>query len=99
MSSIDNMIDVMYGNTNTKIVKLLDLLKQQLNRMEASISAIEDYQFAQIKDREEEWIQKMQIVLFVILVLTILMIECIMIQLQLVISVKIAGVDSAEIQL
>ena len=54
MSSIDNMIDVMYGNTNTKIVKLLDLLKQQLDRMEASISAIEDYQFAQIKDREEE---------------------------------------------
>ena len=41
----------------------------------------------------------MQIVLFVILVLTILMIECIMIQLQLVISVKIAGVDSDEIQL
>ena len=54
MSSIDNMIDVMYGNTNTKIVKLLDLLKQQLNRREARISAIEDYQFAQIKDREEE---------------------------------------------
>jgi len=40
----------------------------------------------------------MQIVLFVILVLTILMIECIMIQLQLVISVKIAGVVSDEIQ-
>ena len=54
MSSIDNMIDVMYGITNTKIVKLLDLLKQQLNRMEPSISAIKDYQIEQIKDREEE---------------------------------------------
>ena len=54
MSSIDNMIDSMYGNTNTKIVEMLKALKQQLDRMEASISAIEDYQFAQIKDREEE---------------------------------------------
>ena len=54
MSSIDNMIDSMYGNTNTKIVEMLKALKQQLDRMEASISAIEDFQFAQIKDREEE---------------------------------------------
>ena len=47
----------------------------------------------------------MQIVLFVILVLTIQMIECIMIRLQLVTSVKIVGLDlgigcvSDEIQL
>jgi hypothetical protein len=49
-----DLMDSIYGNTNTKIIKLLDLLKKQLDRMEERISAIEDFQFAQIKDRENE---------------------------------------------
>ena len=38
--SIDNMMDSIYGNTNTKIVKLLDLLKKQLDRIEHDVSII-----------------------------------------------------------
>jgi len=48
-----SVIDSMLGNDNTKIIKLLDLLKKQLDRMESSISAIEDYQLACIGEKDE----------------------------------------------
>jgi hypothetical protein len=35
-----HLMDALQGHTNGKIVKLLDLLKQQLDRMEAKIDAI-----------------------------------------------------------
>ena len=35
--SIDSMMDSMRGNTNTKIVKLLDLLWRKLDRIETHL--------------------------------------------------------------
>jgi len=35
-----DIVDAMYGNTNTKIVKLLDLLKKQLDIIQHDVSII-----------------------------------------------------------
>ena len=90
-----DIVDAMYGNTNTKIVKLLDLLKKQLDIIQHDVSIILENQ----RLEGEEWTPKTLCVSFVTFHSITLMKECTLIRLLLDMFAEIVGVDFDEVSM
>jgi len=49
-----HLIDVANGNTNTKIISLLSILREQLNRIEERLNRLEQFEQDRFQEEGEE---------------------------------------------